>query len=219
METFKNIHLGKDIYVIGSGKSVDFFPLSFFDGKVTIGVNQVFKKIVPTYLVRKEHKLLADILKLNLDTIHFVSRGEAGSHGDANKEFVEKGKFENVVVFDHELNICDVRRLPPRDDQLIVSYSTITSAIHLAAHMGAKNIILLGHDSGTLDGKCNFEGYHTEKTMGFYWKEKHEYEKWLRVIDKGTIRLKHLLYERYGCNVVSLNPFINFGLEGHVYKR
>jgi len=38
-------------------------------------------------------------------------------------------------------------------------------------------------------------------------------------IDGDTIKLKGLLKDAYGCNVVSLNPFINFGLEGHVYKR
>ena len=45
---------------------------------------------------------------------------------------------------------------PKRDNKLIVSGSTITTAIHLAAHMGAKYIILLGHDCGTLDGENNF---------------------------------------------------------------
>jgi hypothetical protein len=27
------------------------------------------------------------------------------------------------------------------------------------------------------------------------------------------------LKEVYGCNVYSLNPFLNFGLEGHEYER
>ena len=45
LKQFKNIHVGKDIYVIASGKSVDYIDETFFNNKITIGMNQVFKKI------------------------------------------------------------------------------------------------------------------------------------------------------------------------------
>ena len=41
----KDKHKGEDIYVIASGKSIDFIDDSFFDGKILIGVNQAYKKI------------------------------------------------------------------------------------------------------------------------------------------------------------------------------
>ena len=41
----KNKHQGEDIYVLASGKSVDFFNEDFFDNKIVIGVNQAYKKI------------------------------------------------------------------------------------------------------------------------------------------------------------------------------
>ena len=39
----------------------------------------------------------------------------------------------------------------------MVSRSTVTSAIHLAAYMSAKNIILVGHDCGFINNKSNIE--------------------------------------------------------------
>jgi hypothetical protein len=55
---FKNLHKGEDIYVIASGKSVDFIDNSFFENKITIGINQVYKKIKTKYLLRKEYNLI-----------------------------------------------------------------------------------------------------------------------------------------------------------------
>ena len=123
-------------------------------------------------------------------------------------------------MYDHDKNLLQtlVKKLPC-ENKLIVSYSTITTAIHLAAHMG-ENIILIGHDCGTINGEPNFSGYHTESTYKIaHRKGKKDYINWLSKIEKQTIKLKHLLKRKYGCNVYSLNPFINFGLEGNVYKK
>ena len=44
MESYKNIHKDETIYIIGSGKSVDYLNISFFSNKITIGINQSYKK-------------------------------------------------------------------------------------------------------------------------------------------------------------------------------
>ena len=41
---FKNKHKDSDIYIIASGKSLDFIEPNFFNNKITIGINQVYKK-------------------------------------------------------------------------------------------------------------------------------------------------------------------------------
>ena len=106
------------------------------------------------------------------------------------KELQEKyDKLENVFFFDHNINVLDIHSLP-NENQLIVSYSTITSGIHLAAHMGAKNIILVGHDCGSINNECNFKNYHI-KTMK--QKNEDEYKKWLNKIETQTIDLKRML--------------------------
>tara|TARA_Y100000768_G_scaffold383241_1_gene365025 strand:+ start:323 stop:1240 length:918 start_codon:yes stop_codon:yes gene_type:complete len=302
LKDFKNIHENEDIYVLASGKSVDFIDNSFFENKIIIGINQVYKKIPCQYLVRKDAEGMEEIIKKNKDTIHFISKGSCGDlrperiTKTANK--LKKVDTQNVVLYNHNNNECERKKcelkkpepnddnavetnsldikgcywktqsnstiywsnsstdikpdvqfksgdhffnhrsengfpknwknirtifkiiLPTEENSLYVSFSTITTGIHLAAHMGAKNIILVGHDCGTLNGECNFTGYHTKQTMGLNWRGNEKgYEKWLLDIEGVTIELKKTLQEKYGCNICSLNPFINFNLEGNIYEK
>lgn len=216
----KDSHKDKDIYIVASGKSGDFIDPSFFENKITIGVNQVFKRFKTNYLLRKEHKFINDILRDNPETVHIISAGNCGQGNRINVNYLNKNHSdnENIYYFNHNHNYCTSVQLPKKEEnKLIVSYSTITSAMHMAAYMGAKNIILLGHDCGTIDGECNFIGYHTKTTM--VQNNTTEYKNWLKQIENQTLSTKIYLKATYNANVYSLNPFINFGLEGHIYKR
>lgn len=221
LSDFKNIHKGKDIYVLASGKSMDFIDKSFFDNKIIIGINQAFKKTNCTYLLRKEYEMLDSIIKNNSETIHFISKGAGGAKNTKNLDYIKKHfNLNNIICYDHNANNC--KNIPSiiKENELIVSYSTITTGIHLAAYMGAKNIIICGHDCGCINGEPNFKGYHTDQTYKIIWKNgKNDYKLWLKKIEKDTINLKKLLMKTYNCNICSLNPFINFGLEGNKYTR
>ncbi len=99
---------------------------------------------------------------------------------------------------------------------LVAGGTTFTSAIHFAYYLGAKNIIICGHDCGTLDEGVNFDGYYNEK-----WSEKQK-----KLMKNGDMQIwesqsKKLIDElrRRGANILSLNPFINLGLEGHQYNH
>ena len=83
--------------------------------------------------------------------------------------------------------------------------------------MGAKNIILVGHDCGSINNECNFNNYYNKITM--VQKNQDEYKDWLKEIESDTIKLKKLLKEKYNSNILSLNPFINFNLEGNKYSK
>lgn len=223
---FKDKHKNSDIYIIASGKSCDFIDNSFFSNKITIGINQTYKKLIPTYLLRKEFKLLNEIIsndKLQ-NTTHFISAGDCGSLNIKNKkqiDLLDNNKKKNICVYDHNKNEHFNTTIPKlTDNQLYVSYSTITTAIYLAYYMGAKNIILVGHDCGLIDNKSNFNSYHTEETLKICWKgdSQSQYNNWLNKIENQTIILKEFLKDK-NINVVSLNPFINFNLEGHNYKN
>lgn len=214
LKFYENIHKGSDIYILGSGKSLDFIDKSFFDNKILIGINQVYKYIQCKYLLRKEHKFLNQVLKNSDDnTMIFISKGNCGAKYNDNK-LLNFGQHPKVVLYPHLPNNRNVTQLPP-DHHLVVSYSSITTGIHLAAYMGAKNIILVGHDGGSINNECNFSGYHTDKTM--VQKNQNEYKNWLTKISSHTITLKKLLKTKYDCNVVSINPFINFNLEGNIF--
>jgi len=223
---FKDNHLDEDIYIYASGKSCDFIDNSFFKNKIVIGVNQSYRRVKPTYLVRKEFKLLEKIITNNelTEVIHFVSKGNCGLGNTKNYDTINT-KFKNqnnIVIYNHNQNNREITSLPD-GDKLVVSYSTITTAIHLAAYMGAKNIIIVGHDCGLLNGDSNFKGYHTEETIKISRnpniEPQKDYNSWLKNIEGHTITLKKLLMKKYKCNILSLNPFINFNLEGNKYQK
>ena len=206
----KEIHKGHDIYVVASGASAGHIEPSFFDNKIAIGVNQVWKRFNNLdYIVRKESQRMA-ASKTASKSMGFkliVSRHNCGTLAYAENA---GGDY----VFDHLDNgLAKINLSVVGTDKIVVSHSTITSAIHIAAYMGAANIIVIGHDCGTLDGQINFTGYG-EAIAG-----KAFYEKFITGIEPQTLALREKLKEVYGCNVYSLNPFINFGLEGHVYER
>ena len=100
-------------------------------------------------------------------------------------------------------------------DILVVSWSTITSAIHFAAFLGARAVIVAGHDCGTIDGAKNFDGYGAASYDGF---NEGEYCNWLARIEHQTMQVCQRVTEVYGCPVVGLNPWPSLALDGHVHS-
>ena len=223
-------HEGEDIYVLASGKSVDYFDKSMFQSRVTIGVNQMMDIVPCTYAVRKEMSVvqLDKYLSGMTETTPrlFLSKGACGGENAKNKELMQEPKYKHlvekgqVVLYNHAINKRSMpSELPTASDSLVVSYSTVTTAIHLATVMGARAIYVVGHDCGLLDGKMNCTGYHTPASLSNWSKKPSEqvakYSKWLGDIEKQTSQLRSLLKTKYGCHVVSLSPFVGLGMEGH----
>lgn len=216
INNLKDVHKDEDIYIIASGKSLDFYPDDFFDGKILIGVNQAYKKIDCDYLVRKETKFLKDSLKTG--SIVIVSEYDSGNLNSGDHKLnTNKINHENLYYFQHLDNLhekIDVSVFGT--DKIVVSYSTITSAIHIAAYMGAKNIILVGHDCGTINNEMTFKGYY-DSIQDTPWKNWDQYKTWLKFIENQTIIVKHEVKRHYNANVVSLLPFVSLNLENNIY--
>lgn len=191
----KNKYSGHDIYVLGSGPSLNFIDPNFFVNKITISTNYVYQTIPCWYAVFKENAPA----QRPENTKIIVSKHSYGGRGKLN---------EGDYYFEHTWNMKDQVMLPGNDDEIVASWSTITSAIHIAAYMGARHIILCGHDCGTIDGIGRYEKYYSQYN---------DFE-WFKKIEQQTIEVKKYIKNKYGCDVYSLNPFINFGLEGHKYN-
>ena len=60
--SLKDLHKGEDIYVLGSGTTLDFIDKDFFSNKITVSVNEVGIVYLPTtqYVVTKYHKEAID---------------------------------------------------------------------------------------------------------------------------------------------------------------
>lgn len=204
----KNIHKGQDIWIIAAGPSMDFVDPSFFEGKITMGVNKVYVKFKCDYLVRKENEGIKQAHEVGSKLI--VSQWNHGvKHRKQNEVDGEYWYFKHLSNKQTDIDLSIVGT-----DTIIVSWSTITSAIHIAAYMGARNIILCGHDCGALDGKNNFNEYHSN----FPVKKNEWYSNWLKEIEDQTICVRDKMKEVYGCNIYSLNPFASLNLEGHKFE-
>jgi len=132
---------------------------------------------------------------------------------------VNRVEHKNSYMFKHNPRTKDlVEELKDLgEDELIVSKSSVTSLLHLAAYMGAKNIILCGHDCGTLDKKLYYR-YYTEKD----WVSADNWggiDKWVGSLERESKIVRTFLMKKYGVNIHSLNPFLNLGLEGHKYEK
>ncbi len=220
----KNIHKDEDIWVIGAGASLNFVDKSFFDNKLVIGVNRVCKFFKCDYVISKDARGFAEVSE-NLNGAKLVlSEWESGNPKLWRGSPLNKGAKLNTVDYEHYYftHPRKPNEQPMLDqvgtENIVVSFSSITSAIHLAAYMGAKNIILCGHDCGMINGHVTIKGYYdkVKPVQG----DLRRYNHWLKTsIEKHTINLKAKIKEVYGANVVSLNPFVNFGLEGNKYEK
>lgn len=214
IDELRDIHKGKDIWVIAAGASMNYVNPSFFENKITVGVNRVCKNFKCDYVVAKDGRGFKKILSsLEKNNKLVLSKHESGNlHQNLNNVEFEHFIFEHPAKPNEDPILeCIIKE----SSQIVVSYSTITSAIHFAAFLGAKNIIICGHDCGTIDGDSTIKNYYGE--IAPVQGTESQYVHWLSKIENHTVAVCHTIQLQYGCNIHSLNPFINFGLEGHTY--
>lgn len=210
------------VYVLGAGASMNFFDPSFFKDDVVIGVNSIWKYFPVKYCLFKHEQFINEAVGKNFITI--ASKHDCGDirqplneHPNVNYIFThKKGRFGEL-----EENFQENIESVGKDDDIFVSYSSITSAVHLAAYMGAKYILLAGHNCGWIDGKTHINGYadHIKQHHGTIEKFNIEYTYWFEKIAEQTVALKAKLKEVYGCEIYSLSPFTNFRLDGHEFRK
>jgi len=218
LNNLKNKHLGEDIWCIAAGSSMDFIDPSFFNGKIVIGQNQVYKKYPCTYILMKDllesprfPRSIKEIEALNIPLIY--SKYYAGHYASG----LNKTDYKNSYVYDHADNREDLQEHLNviGTDKMASKRSSITSVMNVAAYMGAKNIIVCGVDCGTINGNTYFNGY-TESD----WKSggnNSEIKNWLKATDSLNISIRDQICKKYKCNIYSLNPFMNFKLDGHEF--
>ena len=219
LKELKNIHKGKDIWCIAAGSSMDFINPSFFEGKIVIGQNQVYKKYPCNYIVMKdlmEHprftRSIEEIKSLNIPLIY--PKHHAGHyHAQLNET-----DYKNSYIFDHNDNRAGVESALKviGTDEMAVIKSTITSIMNIAAYMGAKNIIICGVDCGKINDNLYYEGY-TEKdwSSGENWGS---IEGWIEGTSDCNLAVRDTIKQKYKCNIHSLNPFMNFKLDYNEFK-
>jgi len=216
----KDIYKGLDIWCILAGSSMDYVDPSFFEDKIVIGLNQVYKKFPCNYVLMKDclegprfPRSIEELDKLEIPLL--FSKYYKGYPGKTNI-----ANHSNAYYFEHNPRKRNINEELEdlKDNEIFVGKSSVTSLMHVAAYMGAKNIILCGHDCGSLDKKNYFKGY-----MEKDWKSADNWAPikkgdWMRALEPQSQSMRKYLKTKYECNTYSLNPFLNLGLEGHEYK-
>lgn len=211
IEELYGIHQGEDIWVIGSGSSLDHVSPSFFDNKYTVGVNKIYKFFTVDYLVIHHHHLAEAILASKSKLI--VSEYGCCIMGGRRITELLNGEDEYYMYRHQPQGFMEVDYSAyGKKDMLIVGGTTVINAMSFAVHLGAANIILCGVDGGKLDGKINIDGYYDKQTVNNEQQIGH------------ALRTRQLIQQfrdfikTKGISVYSLNPFTNMEYEGHQFK-
>jgi hypothetical protein len=158
---FENSRKGETAWVLASGASIGHVPRWFFSDKLVVAVNFVG-------------------LRLNLDTYYTVTHywSDADEIAAARPDLPviapmtdqggpaaipEPPDLPNVYLFNtgqQAYSQFDCAEMwPKKPHTLVVGPTSLHMTMHFAAYLGARHIILVGADCGTLDGASNFDGY------------------------------------------------------------
>ena len=205
---FRDTHLGETIYVLGSGASLNYIPRAFFVDTVCVAVNLVGVTLdLPYYYtVSHYHRDAMTVANARPDLPVITPDADLGAGGPeaANREPDEPNIYKfptNPQLFDR---FDPAQHWPTDPNTLVAGPTSLHMTMHFAAYLGAAHLVLVGADCGTLGDNSNFDGYK---------KGDNPFEVWQRTLTKVADQIR-----ARGTSVHSLNPFVNFALEGVPFR-
>lgn len=212
----KNLYQGEEIYVFASGASLNYIPPSYFDSKLCIATNRVgFIYGLKNYWVAGHHYEVEQYYRECGCFMPIVLPDKDINNLNMDPVPDSKGTFRFPASQQHYTGFSVKDHFPKEDDRLVVGSSSFHTALHLAQYMGASTIIIVGLDQGTLDGETNVRGYEDSPHRHgvLHGRTDHSFNVWEQHTRDMVNKMREL-----GCNVFSLNPFMNWNLEGHAYS-
>lgn len=203
---FANAHRGETVYVLASGPSLNHIDPGFFDDKTVVAVNFIGHELgLRSYYMCSHYHLDAHAIARQVPDIPIIVP-EIDQGG--NKLAEKPPEYANVYAFPTNEQRYAAFNVdtdwPTEYGSLVVGPTSLHFTMHFAHFLGARYIVLVGADCGTLDGAENRNGH--DRGIGSPWPV------WYEQLPRVAGKLRSL-----GSEVYSLNPFVNFGLEGHRY--
>lgn len=190
-----------EIYVVGSGRSLQYIRKDFWKDKITIGINAIYKHYPVKYGITQHTSLIKEMVEAGVTAIcpeydmAMYSRPREIKDGDF---YLFKHVDNTLYDFsERHTGYTDIDLTDFENPDTLVVGGITTSAIHLAYKLGATSVILCGIDSCLIDGRSNFDGY-PQVTNVAHIKEM-----------QPQITLICNEIRKRGIGVYSLNPFIN----------
>jgi hypothetical protein len=211
LSDLKDVRAGETAWVFGSGGTLNHLDPEFFAEKLVVSTNlgPVEWGVSPDFVFTHYHTVAVEAVKLGVPvaTLACDTRTQQPWQGEQPDNLVLIPQDSYVGPSD----VWDVfGRHKPRSDSLAYGSSSLHGTMHLAAHVGAKHLVMVGADCGTLDGKVNVGDYAVLGGPG-------DTDRILSLYNRDHRRMKEWLVANYGVTVYSLNPFINLNLEGHTF--
>lgn len=156
----RHAHRGDVVWLIGSGKSLDFVPRTFFDDKIVVGVNATHRDWPVDYVFAHHREDAQEALKLG----HIVVSSEFDQGRRENGENTYTGGAWFRYWHPQQPSTLVMNMQPMEKDDpcaLVMGSNTVTSAIDFAGRiLGAATVVLCGVDGGSYDGEWNYAGYN-----------------------------------------------------------
>lgn len=185
-----SIYGGDEIYIVGTGPSLRVTPLSFLQGKYVVGLNQAWRHVKTTLNITVHPELVEESRKGGCESAWVIKKKPP-------MEFLELDDPEHYV-FGTSYSIGAVTARPR--DTLYLGEGVQSTAMDLAARIGAKTIYLVGCDAGSLDG--DFHGH--DQHVRWVGRDPNDQYKMYR---DSTAEVREVL-RGLGVSVLSLSPFI-----------
>ena len=205
---FKGKRGGETAWVIGSGASLDYIPPAFFADKLCVCVNRVGITLgLPWfYTVTHYHRDAMIVADERPDLPVIIPELDLGRFGPeaANREPDQPNVYRMPTNDQLFSGFDPVRDWPTDPDALVAGPTSLHMTMHFAAYLGAAHLVLVGADCGTLGHRSNFDGYSVGDNPFPVW--------------QATLAGVADQIRATGVSVHSLNPFVNFALEGVPFR-
>lgn len=214
---FKGLHAGETVWVVGSGRTLDFVDPSLFTDKVTIGVNMVLREVGgrAMYYATNHHPVARMLAEDDEFAVVVTSDVEKVPPEHQVATDIHHPRIVTVPTTEqHYSGFRPHTHWPDDGWTLPMGPSSATLALGWAEFIGASSIMLVGLDCGKVDGMGNSVA-HVPHTVGpDEWERHQHYDLW-----EGALVSSAKVLRSRGIGVYSLNPWATLSLEGHTFGR
>jgi hypothetical protein len=205
---FRDKHLRGIVWVLASGASMNYIPPEMFRDQTVVAVNYIGLELglKNYYMCSHYHLDSIAVSEVAPETTIIVPEHDQGG----NQLAAHPPEGDNVWSFptnqQRYAQFNAATDWPTEPDSLVVGPTSLHFAMDFARYLVGVGgtIILVGADTGTIDGEGNRSGH--DAGIGSPWGV------WASSLPEvaGQIRYR-------GTNVVSLSPWVSFLLEGHSF--
>ena len=224
VEELKDIYKGKEVWIIGTGKSLDDFPSDFFDDKITIGLNGAIYKFPNCTWWHGNHEVWREYFRdekpdmLNKCIFCYPMTGLL-PHKTSRDPEVFFGDKVGIPYWSHYYDTDPVTKtsykksvqqiIDGKEVRFLASESIVHITIQVAFLMGASKITLVG---------CEHKSYPNQNSHAGSKEELKKIEPWKPWSNHpAVLKATAILAEVLSDNGVNMNRYFNADTE--FYKK